>query len=37
VIGPIVRMLLATAIVVCCEDVDDFFAGLRDKKRHVKA
>jgi hypothetical protein len=36
VIGPIMRMLLATTIVVCCEDVDDYFARLRDEKRYTK-
>jgi hypothetical protein len=36
VIGPIMRLLLATAIVVCCEDVDDYLAELHDKRRHRK-
>lgn len=36
VIGPIIRMLLAPTIVVCCEDVDDYFARLRAKKRYIK-
>jgi hypothetical protein len=36
VIGSIMRLLLATTIVVCCEDVDDYFARLRDKKRSMK-
>ena len=35
-IGPIIRMLLASTIVVCCEDVDDYLARLRDKKRYIK-
>lgn len=35
-IGSIMRLFLATTIVVCCEDVDDYFARLRDKMRYVK-
>lgn len=33
-IGSIMRLLLATAIVVSCEDVDDYLVRLRDKKRY---
>ena len=35
-IGSIMRLLLATTIVVCCEDVDDYLIRLRDQKRYQK-